>query len=173
MRREDDGMKCELCKENDAVIHIQQIVGNEAKEIHLCEKCAHENGISSNSDKIELSLNELLNGLIDFSSRPKGQDTCSTCGTRLKDFRKTGMVGCSDCYTSFRDEIVSYLEESVGTVKHLGKYPNKLKAYKALLVDKEILKKRLEEAVAGEDYETAASIRDRIQSLETADGGEG
>ncbi|ORC34447.1 hypothetical protein B4O97_12455 [Marispirochaeta aestuarii] len=166
-------MKCELCNENDAVIHIQQIVGNEAKEIHLCEKCAHENGISSNSDKIELSLNELLNGLIDFSSRPRRQDTCPTCGGRLKDFRKSGMVGCADCYTTFRDEIVSYLEESVGTVKHAGKYPKKLQAYKTLLVDKEILKKRLEEAVAGEDYETAAGIRDRIQSIEAAEGGEG
>lgn len=166
-------MKCELCKENDAVIHIQQIIGTETKEIHLCEVCAHENGISSKSDKIELSLNELLNGLIDFSPRTKQQGRCSTCGTRLKEFRKSGTVGCPECYSSFREEIVSFLEEIAGTVQHKGKYPKKLQAYKALLVDKEILKKRLEEAVSNEDYETAAALRDRISYLESSDGGEG
>ena len=46
----------------------------------------------------------------------------------------------------------------------------RLKAYKALLVDKEILKKSLQEAVANEDYETAANIRDSISSLESPDG---
>lgn len=163
-------MKCELCNENDAVIHIQQIIGNETKEVHLCEVCAHKNGISSDSDKIELSLNELLNGLIDFSPRASKQERCEVCGTRLKDFRKTGKVGCPECYGSFREEIASFLEETAGSVGHAGKYPKKLKAYKALLVDKEILKKRLAEAVANEDYESAALIRDRISTLESADG---
>ncbi len=159
-------MKCELCKKNDAVIHIQQIVGKENKEIHLCEKCAHKNGISSNSDKIELSLNELLNGLVDLSPRPRSEDSCPACGTRLKDFRKNGLVGCPECYSAFREEIAGYLEDFAGKVKHTGKYPKRLKAYKALLVDKEILKKRLQEAVDNEDYEAAASLRDRISSLE-------
>ena len=138
---------------------------------YICAKSrAHKNGISSNNDKIELSLHELLNGLIDFSPRPRSEETCSVCGTRLKDFRKNGTVGCPECYSSFRDEIVSYLEDYAGTVKHLGKYPKKLKAYKALLVDKEILKKRLREAVHNEDYETAAALRDRISSLENSEG---
>ena len=165
-------MKCELCKENDAVIHIQQIIGSETKEVHLCEGCAHKNGISSDNDKIELSLTELLNGLIDFSPRTKRQESCPNCRTRLKDFRKSGMLGCPDCYSAFRDEIVSYLEEIAGTVGHRGKYPKRLKAFKALLVDKEILKKRLGEAVAAEDYEAAASLRDRINVLEASDGEE-
>ena len=163
-------MKCELCKEKDAVIHIQQIIGSETKVVHLCESCAHKNWISSINDKIELSLTELLNGLIDFSPRTKGQDSCPVCSTRLKDFRKDGKLGCPDCYSSFRDEIVSYLEETAGTVRHAGKYPQSLKAYKALLVDRELLKKSLQEAVANEDYETAAGIRDRISHLDAPDG---
>jgi protein-arginine kinase activator protein McsA len=43
-----------------------------------------------------------------------------------------------------------------------------LDSYKRLLVDRASLKQELEEALKREDYETAASLRDRMRSMEEA-----
>ncbi len=166
-------MKCGICDENEAVIHVQQIMGNEVVELHLCESCAKKRGISSSDDKIELSLSQLLTGLID----PKGEgkeersnETCPRCGMKLSEFRKDGRLGCGECYTSFKREVDLFLENTVGTTRHRGKYPARLVAYKSLLVDRELLKDRLKEAVVHEDYEEAAVIRDKLRTIEQTAG---
>lgn len=163
--------KCEICHEEDAVIHVQQIMGNEVIDLHLCEKCAHEKGIISKSDSLELSLSELLTGLLDTKGAAeniKKRNVCSNCGMKYEEFRKDGRVGCSECYNSFHEAVLSILSNFTPNPRHKGKFPKKLLAYKKLLVDKEQMKEKLQEAIEKEDYETAADIRDRISELEKA-----
>ena len=33
-------MLCEICKKNEATIHIQEIIGGQKKSMHLCSSCA-------------------------------------------------------------------------------------------------------------------------------------
>ena len=167
----EEQKKCEICKERDAVIHVQQIMGNEIIDLHLCEVCAHEKGIISKNESIELSLSELLTGLLDANSPltdKKNLDQCPNCGMTYQDFRKEGKVGCAECYNSFHEAIMSILSNITAAPRHRGKYPKKLLAYKKLLVDKEQLKEKLQRAIQEEDYETAADLRDRINELEKA-----
>ena len=165
-------MKCDMCKDREAAIHIQQIIGEETIDLHLCEQCAHEKGISSSNDKIELSLSELLTGLIG-SRDAKSEDAekkCNTCGLLFRDFRREGFLGCPECYQSFREELVSLLRKMGGSPRHTGKIPNKLNRYKTYLFDRELLKKELEDAVREEEYEHAALLRDRIRELDDDSG---
>ncbi len=161
-------MKCELCGENDSVVHVQQVIGNETVDMHLCGVCAHEKGISKSSDKIELSLSQFLTGLLDLGTKETEPDTseCPTCGMKITDFKNDGRLGCPDCYVSFSSEIRNVHKRLSGASRHKGKLPAKLRTYKELLIDRERLKSQLEQAVDQEDYETAAIIRDQINAIE-------
>jgi len=166
-------MKCSICDENEAIIHVQQIMGNEVVELHLCESCAQKRGISSSDDKIELSLSQLLTGLIDTKGEGKEErsnESCPRCGMKLSEFRKEGKLGCGECYGAFKREVDLFLENTVGTTRHRGKYPERLVAYKSLLVDRELLQDQLKEAVGHEDYEEAAVIRDKLRAIEQTAG---
>lgn len=164
-------MKCELCGERDASIHVRQIVGNEVTDIHLCETCATEKGITSSNNKIEVSLSQLLTGLVD-SAQGKNTETddleCPACGMQYAELRKEGRMGCAECYETFHDEVKTLVTGMGGAAQHRGKYPSKILQYKTFLIDREKLKERLQKAVREEDYETAAALRDRIQELERA-----
>lgn len=160
--------KCEICGDQDAIIHVQQIIGNEIIDLHLCGECAGEKGISANNDKIELSLANLFDGLLatrESGKRRTENAECPECGTKLKDLRKKGRVGCTECYSVFRREINRYLENMSGSARHTGKIPKQLLRFKKILIDREVLKNRLKDAVDREDYETAAVIRDKIKAI--------
>ncbi|MFO7848830.1 MAG: UvrB/UvrC motif-containing protein, partial [Spirochaetia bacterium] len=97
---------------------------------------------------------------------------CPNCLTGIKEIRDGETAGCPECYTAFRGHIDDLLSEYVDTISHKGRYPEKLRAYKTILVDKESLKKKLSEAVHEEEYETAAKLRDRIREMEDSTNGE-
>ncbi len=162
-------MKCEMCKQRESVLHVQQIIGEEQIDMYLCEVCASEKGISKKSDAIELSLSQLLTGLFRVTAEGEAEqehEVCPACETTIHALRKDGRLGCPECYASFASEIRSFQKKLSGTVHHAGKLPTKLQAYKELIIDRQELKNRLEEAVGNEDYEAAASIRDRIREID-------
>ena len=70
---------------------------------------------------------------------------CGSCGTRLSDFYKTGMVGCENCYSAFKEEIRDAVVEIQFGDTHKGKVPPfsseekfLLFKYEKLFKDKEI-----------------------------------
>ena len=164
-------MKCEICGIREAVIHIQQIIGKERMDLHLCESCALERGIAGNEEKSELSISNLLTGLIDLRHM-KGlrNKVCPRCDSSLEEIKKHERVGCGECFIVYSNEIRSFLNKMVGKTQHKGKYPKRLLTYKTFLVDVIKLKEGLKEAVKREDYEKAAVLRDRIKRLEKFPG---
>ncbi len=44
-------MICDRCRENEATIHVSQVVNNKKYEAHLCSNCAKELGIDTNGAK--------------------------------------------------------------------------------------------------------------------------
>ncbi len=169
-------MKCEICGKRESVVHLQQAIGNETIDMHICEVCAHEKGISKRSDRIELSLSQLLTGLLDLKGDKETEtktSECPICGMKVADFKKEGRLGCPDCYVSFVAEIRGVHKRLSGVTRHKGKLPQKLHTYKELLIDRERLRSQLMTAVDQEDYETAAVLRDQIREIESKDGIDG
>ena len=60
---------------------------------------------------------------------------CSSCGTHLSQFVKTGMLGCPDCYNHFEKEVLSALKNIQGRTFHVGKQPKFDSVEKELLRD--------------------------------------
>ena len=67
-------MKCEICGARKAVIHIQQVIGKERVDLHLCEECALERGISGEGERVELSISGMLNGLLEIGDLKEKRD---------------------------------------------------------------------------------------------------
>ena len=181
-------MLCDWCKKNEAAIHIQQITGSEKKLLHICHECAagkFKFGAGIGFNPVELA--ELLYELI--SKKTEGKDhaaepdsaaaeeigrqlfpPCPCCGWTIDKLRETGRVGCPDCYRSFRTVIDGALADVNSRGHHIGKIPGAacsgsdgaLRDSRWELAEALV---RLNEAVAGEKFERAAVLRDRISIL--------
>ena len=53
-------MLCMICKQNDAKVHLTQIVSDKIQKVDLCEECAKTKGVN---DPAGFSLADLLLGL--------------------------------------------------------------------------------------------------------------
>ena len=53
-------MLCIICKQNQAKVHLTQIVGDKMQKVDLCEECAKNKGVN---DPAGFSLADLLLGL--------------------------------------------------------------------------------------------------------------
>jgi protein arginine kinase activator len=162
---------CERCKKAQATFHLTDIdrSGNKA-ERHLCDRCAGEEGLLQ--AKPQVDLNEILENFI-AGSKAGAADlstlVCDQCGISYVEFRNQGLLGCPHDYEVFKEQIGRLLERTHGgATTHVGKVPKSLGQVRKPQQDIRRLKRMLDEAVAAEDYERAAKLRDRIRELENA-----
>jgi protein arginine kinase activator len=153
---------CDGCGRSTGRIRVYQSKGNDFTELWLCDTCANALGVEQEQPIFGPSAGELLGSLVG----DRTERICPKCGTRMRSIRETGRVGCAECYRVFHYRIQQLLEQAGLTETHVGRYPHRLDSYKRLLIDRESLRSELEEALKNEDYEAAASIRDRMRSLE-------
>lgn len=162
-------MLCDQCKERDAVVHLTQIVNAEVTQVHLCEKCAAAKGIETTVSMPKHPLGDFLHAVQQQGAPVMGdQVRCAYCQTSLRDFRATGRLGCAHCYTAFEGALRELLRRVHGAAKHRGRDyevpdPVSIPSGPAEL---EALRSRLQQAVAAEEFELAAQLRDQIRALE-------
>jgi protein arginine kinase activator len=164
-------MFCQACQKNEATIHLTEISGGKRVEMHLCQACAVEQGIAAKS---QMSLNELLSSLL--ASAPDDDQihgsldsdiVCPACGETLDLFRKDALLGCPNDYEVFEKVLSPLIEKAHdGATLHRGKVPKRAPAGTVKQTELLALKQKLAEAVKAEDYETAATLRDKISNLE-------
>lgn len=165
-------MLCEVCKKNQANVYFAQVINGEVTKMHLCESCAEEKGIDGisfpegiHSGLSSFAIAQLLAGLMDLGIA-SGEEKlkCTRCGLSYRDFRQTGQLGCSECYRIFRTNLIPLLGQIHGKTEHIGRAPlqsGKINSREELF----FLQRELQEAVAKEEYERAAQIRDKIRAL--------
>ena len=160
-------MFCERCGKNHATTHIKTVVNGVAHEYNLCSICAAKEGYASNSLAGMLAS---MFGDISVNEISNRQTKCSVCGSTFSDIAKTGKVGCSECYTTFYNELLPYLKRVHGSIKHSGKLPlGEPLSVKPKTETVESLRQELSRMVSEERYEQAAIIRDKIKEMEEKD----
>jgi len=166
-------MQCEACKKNKATVHLTDVSNNSKREIHLCEVCAKEQGVTIKSylhkpPTYPEFLTQLVHSQVEGTSDEKDL-TCPRCGITYGKFRATGKFGCPYDYVVFKKGLLNLIEKIHGKVQHTGKVP--LRASDQIVRQKELrtLRSDLEKAVREEAYERAAKIRDQIYELEGRD----
>jgi len=154
-------MKCHHC-DNQATVHLTQIINGQMHKMDLCESCAQEKGVT-NPDN--LSIGSLLDDQPKFDSSTASL-TCESCGTTHQDFKKGGRLGCEACYHVFRPVLEPLLDGMHAGINHLGKVPTRSVGKKKVVENEDALRKALQKAVEEENYEKAAELRDRLKKLQ-------
>lgn len=186
---------CDECKKNNASVFYKQTINGKTTEMHLCEECAEKAGLTSGFEASFKSpfddiFSHMLFGSHDISPKlVTSPDPCPVCGFTLRDIKKTSRFGCSECYKAFEDyidksslteggykgkvpkslssRIKDIVSDAAKDIKEAVKESKEEKAQaKEAKKDINELRTRLKKAVAAEDYEQAAKLRDEIRSLE-------
>ena len=164
-------MKCESCNEREATVHYTEINGAEKREIHLCEECYRQR-LTPVQKTVDFA--ELLKGLLHGTVKEQGEAAnaiCPTCGISLVEFRSGGRLGCPNDYHIFGEVVGVLIEKLQHGNRHVGKVPSRagaeLKRENSLIR----LRRDLERAVQREEYEVAASLRDRIHRITGSENG--
>ncbi len=161
-------MLCDECGKREATFHYTEIINGVTTELHLCELCAKKRGFTLPA---AFSLPDLLGGLVEPEqiSPLETELICKNCGFTYSNFKNIGLLGCSQCYSSFHKMLEPLLKKIHGTSKHVGKFPGRRKKEKReKSSDVQLLREKLKDAVAREEFETAAKLRDKIKEIEKA-----
>lgn len=179
-------MMCDHCGQHEATIFLTKVVNGEKTELHLCKQCAEHGDTDFFKD---MSLVTILANLAG-SRKPLPQEEtmapCPNCGFDLARLRREGRVGCEQCYKHFAAELVPMMRKIHGSLQHTGYRPQgkapaeqkraaepktKASVEAKPLSHLDELRVQLKAAIKGEEYERAATLRDEIRALETAEGG--
>ena len=169
-------MLCEICNKNEATIHIQEIVGGKKKSLHLCSACAAAKQQGAGMDLGPFDLAGLLYKLSGAESaaapenggekEEKSELVCPVCDWTAEKLKKSGRLGCGNCYKVFASLLADPLKNMHRGSAHLGKQPvgrgTELCRCRQELAR---LQQDLQKAVELENYESAAELRDQINEL--------
>jgi protein arginine kinase activator len=184
-------MLCSNCGKREAEVLIKQVVEGDVHNLSLCRVCAEELGfISPDIPSITISFSLGDPDLMDqkktkrmrLERRENVYDSlvCNSCGTKYSVFRKTGLLGCSGCYESFRFPLGARFQREqgaeshwsgsemfgeIGVVKDIAELADieRIKSERRANIDR--LRHEIEDAVSREDYERAAELKNILSPL--------
>jgi protein arginine kinase activator len=158
-------MICCVCKEKPATVHLTDIKGDKMQKVDLCEDCAKNKGVNDSA----FQLADMLLGLgaaHEMEQSAGGADVkCGACGFTQADFKKSGRLGCPECYVTFAEGLEGLLKSMHKGTKHTGKIPESLRTKKDFADQLNQLNKKLAKAIATENFEHAAELRDEIKQI--------
>lgn len=105
------------------------------------------------------------------SAKELSGERCPKCGTTWDRLREDGRAGCAQCYVAFHDRLNEIMARMQRDTQHVGKTPRaalkrqrRLEHLRARRDNRlAMLNRRLQEAVAAENFEDAAKLRDKIK----------
>ena len=164
-------MLCQSCNKKQATLSYTEIKAGQARHRMLCEECALSQGLLSPMESAISGLSDLLTQLmmeLTDSSPAQPEISCSRCGLKYSQFQKTGRLGCPGCYRAFSSQLDPLIMRIQQSDRHLGKpakIPNEHQP--PTMEQARMLKRQLSAAVESEQFELAASLRDRLKVLES------
>ncbi|MFU8780964.1 MAG: UvrB/UvrC motif-containing protein [Kiritimatiellia bacterium] len=155
---------CEICEKVEACVEVKHYEDGELRELSLCADCAQKHGL-----KLPASLADFLleTTLQDVAAKTPPLDAgvdpsfrCPACRMRLLDFRNSGRLGCPECYLAFGEMLEPMLMGMHRSLAYQGAVPSGISKHAGRL------EQALQEAVAREDFEEAARLRDQLREVQ-------
>lgn len=166
-------MMCDECGVRQAQFHLTTISGEEKTERNLCAACMAK--YQKQIPGLDFSnLAGIISGFLESAAAkkdgaPESDEyaglACPECATTYAAFQKSGLLGCAQCYQAFRKPLESLLMRVHGNTQHAGRIPGGEKSDASVRMTIDRLRQELVKAIASEEYEEAARLRDQIRAL--------
>jgi len=167
-------MLCQQCKKETASVHVIHLVNGQSTERHLCESCARKDSLAMSEDLLHNFSVSLLSSLIEMQLGGDKESirtietatSCPRCGQTYRQLQRTGRLGCSVCYQTYRQHLDPLFRRVHGSDTHRGKIPER--GGETIKLQKRLsdLRKEMQQAVLDERFEAAARLRDEVRLLE-------
>lgn len=155
-------MKCQSCGKKEATVRYKENINGKKHEFFLCESCADKMGFVDFSDL----FSPMFVSIPEVFSKPEVKK-CKKCGYTLKDYSKTGMFGCEECYNTFEKTLDELFLKLHGKNRHIAQNKKIVKTEQEKIAEEiEELKYKIKQLIDEEKYEEAAVIRDKIKKLQ-------
>lgn len=173
-------MQCERCNKKKATVFYRENIGGRVKALRLCGDCADLLEQAGELEDMSTSLTGVLSPLffvdegalflpLHAPSPARGTARkCPSCGVSFSELSGSGKAGCGTCYAVFSEELAETLHSLHGRAEHRGRVTAGHRARQELSERLAGLRQQLKEAVAAEEFERAAGLRDEIRALEAA-----
>lgn len=155
---------CENCAK-PAQTFFSFLVGDEEYKAEMCADCPHQKALE------ESGAHDVLKDLLPQLKIKQPEEvarvveTCPVCGFSMDDLDRTKRLGCAHCYEMFSRPVNRLVRAVQRGYKHVGKLSTRHQNQEALEERLSDLQSRLEDAVAKEAFENAASLRDEIRRI--------
>ena len=186
-------MKCERCGK-EATVTVKAIINGYERDFYLCNDCLKEytnidggqseekfHKININNLNIENLINSFIPSLDDMidsyyeykfnqNNHPFSfmegikEETCPKCGNLESNIRQ-GIFGCENCYKLKENLTTKVLKTYNNFDKYVGKLPREDREFKEVALEIKSLQEKLSQSVETEDYEMAASLKEKIDDL--------
>ena len=174
-------MNCEKCKNRKATLFYADEQGQRHA---LCSVCGERQSklldlSSRNTERVEekpeiyqpepqlssfWTVGESFSILI--RKAESRQVVCKGCGTSAEQIHSMGELGCPECYEAFMSLLFPTPSPTIPTMN--ARMPSARRARLDRQKTLTELRVQLRRAVDGEDFELAATLRDRIRGLENS-----
>ena len=124
MDKKSDISPCEICSGKDDILILHQSIGPQKHTVYICEDCALMLGIERPASRIQAQSGDLFTAVLDpYGVDDKDSKICERCGCTYFELRHSGLVGCSNCYEVFKEEIAALLRRVSTKSSHKGRLP--------------------------------------------------
>ncbi len=166
-------MKCQRCNNHEATAFIKKNINGNITELALCSSCAKNSG----EFDMNFGFSDLFSNLFsDFIYSNAGfigeKVTCPVCKSSFDDIARSGRVGCAKCYEIFNEQLIPTIRNYQRKTIHSGKRPSGKAVMPKSDNKNELqnLESELEKAIQVQNFEYAAELRDKINTLKESEG---
>lgn len=165
-------MLCDDCGKNQATVRLVAVIDGNKTERHLCPACMQKHKLQMRAEGVQSMLSAIWSGVNRTIVKHPGL-ACPCCGLAYDEFVKTSRLGCAQCYEAFRAQLRPMLVRLHGRGQHAGRVPERADDSHKAGSRMEQLRREMDVAIACEDFEQAAVLRDELRALAAAWKGAG
>lgn len=165
-------MLCQKCGKNEATNYYEYNLNGQKTQLYLCPHCAQEMGLQGPGGWANLGMGGfgLPSFLFSGGGPAESPGPSCQCGATAEEVRRTGRPGCPRCYKTFAHLFDPMVRRIHGSAHHTGVTPKNMPVSTATQLER--LRAQLGAAVAQQEFEQAAQLRDAIRQLEQGKEGQ-
>ena len=159
-------MICKACGRDCAETYIVETNG-ERTEVNVCPDCYALLYPAQAKDSFRF-----LDG-----AEARQKKVCPACGMKFEEFENTGLLGCADCYKTFRAELLPTIRFIQWGIKHYGNLPNRIAEtrydmVRELVKEQNTLQTEITHALKAQDFDKVQRLKRRMSEIKKILSGE-